>query len=241
VARFTKSQKAAGVSTSLDTGLPSASELTIEEIREAIASAINETERHLPSVSTAEGFIFQIGSIEDNWFNLELLEVGNGGIDNQGYQIVPMITGSGINQVNPVAGSSIPSNPFDGASEITAGTGATENMISTTYAGQMVLTGHILAEPQSGQANRQIEVDIAIYDSQGNFKQFLQIDTSTNSSPAGKANTNNLFTVTIEDPIAYVNGDCLALVIRKHAGEPNTTVTIQKCALNLTLIGLRQV
>lgn len=241
MARLTKTELLNGVSQSLNLGLPSGQALTIAQIRAVIEVTINNALLQLPNVSTAEGFTFETGSDPDNWFDLTLLETGGGGINNEGWQIVPMITGSGINQVNPTAGAAINSLDFDGAPEITAGTGLTENMICTTYGGQLLITGHILAEPAGGQSNRQIEVDIAIYDSAGTLKVLLSIDTSTNSSPAGRANTLNTFSVVLEDPTLIADGDCLALLIRKHEGEPSTTVTIQKCALNLTLLGLRQV
>jgi len=217
------------------------------------AGGVNkEAFRNLPNISTADGQIYLIGSNPDNHFKMTLLEEGDvGGIVydygagpvETGFQVIPMITGNGT-QTNPAndTGAYTPSNTFDGVSEIHGGADGTavENMIQTDYTGQYLLNGQVLFNPDSGQSNRQVEVEVWLFSSTGVPKFPIRLLATGNLSPGDKSNTIPILPAPIENATAYVAGDCLAMAVRKHSGEPNTTVTVQKCNLGLTLIGLGQ-
>jgi len=218
-----------------------------------VAAIDIECDRHLPSESSAEGAIYIIGSDPDNHFDMpELLEegetggyvhdFGDGPVET-GYQLVPMISGTGINQANtaPVGGSN-DSTPFDGVSEIHAGLygSAVQDMLQIEYSGQYLLTANVLPEPVGNNNNKELEGDLFIFDSAGNLKFPLQILASVNNSGNGKSNTMVYYPVTIESTAALEVGDCIGLVLRKAAGETGVTPRIKKCSIFLTLLALKQ-
>ncbi|MCP4928380.1 MAG: hypothetical protein GY918_04910, partial [Gammaproteobacteria bacterium] len=230
------------VDSSLDASLPSGAGLTIQQIREGVAATIKESLRHLPNVSSAIGTMFEIGSIEDNWFDMTLLEIGDAGslaLPNggpSGFQLVPLVTGNGT-QTNPQSGAAVDSTAFDGVSEISLGSGATANMLKIDYDGKWEVVASCKPAPSNQQNNREIETDLWVFDSAGAPIRSIGFISSANQGTNGRTFTQNIPRATLDASSLGAN-EWLGLVARKYAGEQPTTATLQKAFLQITLMGL---
>lgn len=216
---------------------------TIQEMREAAASIQKETYRHQTNVSVAQGTMFIVGSDPNNVFDLQMLEEGDPSsleVDGvfTGFQLVPLFTGSGIDQVNPTAGTVIESDPFDGVSEIVQGTGPTENMLQVNYPGFYSVVASCKPTVPN-QQNREIETDLFVFDSAGNVIRSLGFIASANQSNNNRSFTQNIPNVSL-DPNFLAAGEYLGLVARKFAGEGNTRVRFTKGFIQIKLEGLGQ-
>ena len=227
MARDSATELAQYIDDSLDQTLPSGQGLTIAQIREAIAATMKEALRQLPNFSECSMTLLEEGEAGGIVLN---------GVET-GYQLVPLVTGSGINQVNPTAGASIPSEPFDGLQEISSGTGPTENMLCIDYDGYIDIVSSIKPAPTGSQANREVEIDIMVFDSNGEALREIGFVASANQSTGGRAFTQNVARVTLS-PDFLAAGEYVGLVIRKFLGEAPTTVRITKGFLQVTLNSL---
>jgi len=259
MARFTKQELLDNVlitakndyNSQVDSLLPSASGLTMEQMRDGLKEAVSfgfdaiaESFRHLQDVSNADGIIFQeSGDQESGQFEMTLLEDGevggivvpdpNGGPDIEtGYQLIPILTGS-ID-----GGDSFYSPPFDGVIEV--GPGDINDTLKIDHDGMLHVSGSFLCDPDTGQGNRQIEADICIYDSSGTAKRILGFKANVNASPGLKTSTNSLPSFTIQEGTILSGGDNIGLVVRKGSGEQATDVTFLRSFLQATYMGLAQ-
>ncbi len=242
MARLSATELEQYIDDSLDQSLPSGNALNMAQMRQAISATIKESLRQLPNTSECSGTMYLIGSDPANLFDMTLLEEGEVGgliLDGveTGYQLVPLVTGSGINQGNPNSGVSIPSEPFDGLNEISSGTGPTENMLCIDYNGYIDLVSSLKPAPTGSQANREVEIDIMVFDGSGTPLREIGFVASANQSTGGRAFTQNVARVTLS-PDFLAAGEHVGLVIRKFAGEAPTTVRITKGFLQVTLNSL---
>ncbi len=241
MARFTKAQKNAYRASQYASGWASGQSKTIEQMRDVCVATENEIDRHRPDESVCSGVLFLEGSDPDKQFDMELLDEGEAGtivLDgvNTGYQLIPIFTGSGINQTTTPAGVVIPSTPFDGTSEVIQGeTAATENMLKVQYSGYWSVVASCKPAPQGAQANREIETDLFVFDSSGNALRSIGFVASANQSTGGRAFTQNIPRSTLA-PTFLAEGEYLGLVIRKFLGEPQTDVRLSKAFIQIDLV-----
>ncbi len=242
MARFSVTERNQYTIDQLNTEWASGEELTAQEMRESMSAYLNERDRHLPNVSESSGTMYLIGSNPDNLFDMTLLEEGQaGGIvingEETGYQLVPIVTGSGINQTNPTSGVYVNSNPFDGITEVEGGSGATDNMLCINYKGYWDLVASIKPAPDGSQSNREVEIDIIVFDSSGNPLRAIGFVASANQSTGGRAFTQSIPRLTLSPDFLDI-GEHVGLGIRKFTGEAPTTVRVTKCFLQVTLNAL---
>ena len=241
MARFTKAQKNAYRASQYATGWASGEAKTIEQMREVCIETENEIDRHRPTESVCSGVLFLEGSDPDKQFDMELLDEGEAGsivLDgvNTGYKLVPIFTGSGINQTTAPAGVVIPSTPFDGSSEIIQGeTPATENMLKVEYSGYWSVVASCKPAPQGPQANREVETDLFVFDETGTPIRDIGFVASANQSTGGRAFTQNIPRATL-NPTFLTQGEYIGLVIRKFLGEPQTDVRLSKAFIQIDLV-----
>jgi hypothetical protein len=227
--------------------LPSGEGLDMNGLRAGIVGlmtfttqSLGEAFRHLTNVSNAEGVMYQLGG--DNpagQFSITLLQEGeaggiavpdgSGGTIETGYKLIPIMTGSST------GGFLSPSDPFDGESEITAGD--IPNTVKVTHDGQLNISASCLPEPTQN-TNRQIEVDIVLYDPQGVPLRVLGFRTSVNNASNGRASSATVPSVNIQDTATIPPGSNIGLCIRKAVGEPAIVVTMLRSFLLLTFLGL---
>ncbi len=244
MARFSKQELFDNVDSSLDASLPSGAGLTIQQIREGVAATIKESLRHLPNVSSASGTMFEIGSDEDNWFDLELKEEGEAGslsLPNEGpsgFQLVPIVTGNDTSENWPSpSGTAFNSTPFDGVEEVLLGTGATNNMFKVDYDGKWDIVASCKPSPDGTQNNREVETDLWVFDGTGQPKRSIGFIASANQGSNGRTFTQSIPRSTLNE--AFLGDDeWVGLVVRKYAGEGNTTVKLQKAFIQVTLSAL---
>jgi hypothetical protein len=208
--------------------------------------SLGEAFRHLTNVSNAEAVMYQLGgdvpsggAEPSGQFNMTLLEAGetggiavpdgSGGTIETGYKLIPIMTGSSV------GGFFSPSDPFDGESEITPGD--IPNTVKVTHDGQLNISASCLPEPTQN-TNRQIEVDIVLYDDQGTPLRVLGFRTSVNNASSGRASSATVPSVNIQDSAIIPPGTNIGLCIRKAVGEPAIVVTMLRSFLLLTFLGL---
>ena len=239
MARFTRQQQLDNIivtakddyNSEVDTLLPSASQLTMEQIRDALKAAqsnsldaIAESFRHLYGVTNAEAVIAQIGGdVSDGQYEMTLLANGEAGgivIDGveTGYQLMPIVNGAPI-----TPGLISPSDPFDGQSELDEGD--IPNTLKVRHDGQITISASCLPEVDGGQ-NRQIECDIAVFDDQGDAIGILGFRTSVNNSTGGRGNSATVPAFTIQSNAILPAGSNIGMVIRKNEA-PTTVVDIK--------------
>ena len=244
MARFTVAQLNSYIADQYNTLWASGQEKTIQEMREATTSIMQEGFRQLTDVSPAVGTMFLIGSDPDNHFDLQMLQEGDAGsieLDDEltGFQLVPLFTGTGDGQVNPTAGTVIPSIPFDGESEIKQGEDVnTENMLKVEYQGFYNVVASCKPTVPN-QQNREIETDLFVFDSSGNAIRSLGFIASANQSNSNRSFTQNIPNVNL-NPDFLAAGEYLGLVARKFAGEGNTNVRFTKGFIQIKLAGFGQ-
>jgi hypothetical protein len=260
MARFSRTQllsnlsvtSAANVATIINNSLPSASALEAEDFRVAlnamsvsILDSVAENFRHLPNVSSAFGTMFEIGSSPDNWFDMDLLEEGGGGLilpggdpSGTGFQLVPIVTGNDTSVAWPAAsGSALNSEAFDGVEEVFLGTGATANMFKIDYDGKWDVVASCKPAPDGTQNNREVETDLWVFDGTGTPVRSIGFIASANQGSGGRTFTQNIPRTTLNE-VFLGDDEWVGLVVRKYAGEGNTTVTLQKAFIQITLTGL---
>jgi len=258
MARFSKTElqnyievtKRVEIELAIDAALPSQSALTAESFRDsakatafAILSTMWESMRQLPSVSPANATMFEIGSNPDNWFDIELLDEGNGGLvlpdgdpAGSGFKLVPIVTGNGT-QTNPESGAAFESNPFDGVTEISLGSGATANMFKIDYDGYWDVVASCKPAPLSNQNNREIEIDLWVFDGTGAPKRSIGFIASANQGSNQRTFTQSIPRSTLNE--AFLGDDeWIGLVIRRYEGEQVTSVRLQKAFVQVSLVGL---
>jgi hypothetical protein len=187
--------------------------------------------------------MFEIGSDEDNWFDMDLLEEGEAGslsLPNEGpsgFQLVPIVTGNGT-QSNPASGAGINSPAFDGVEEVFLGSGATANMFKIDYDGKWDVVASCKPAPSgANQNNREVETDLWVFDGTGVPKRSIGFIASANQGSNGRTFTQSIPRSTLNE--AFLGDDeWLGLVVRKFSGEGITTVTLQKAFIQVTLTGL---
>ena len=237
--RFTKTelldqiatQTPASVTAALPTLLPSSAALTAEDFRAALSSMTTiiqqgnaEAMRHLTNVSNAEGVLYQLnGDTPAGQFDMTLLQPGEEGgivIDGveTGYTLIPIITGS------TTGGVVIESDPFDGVAELSQSP-INPDTLMVDHDGQLFLSASCLAEP-SQQNNKQIEIDICVYNSAGVATSLLGFRSSSNIGSDGRASTSIIPPVMLQDSSTIPAGSSIGLVIRKSAQE-STTFTVK--------------
>ena len=223
--------------------LPSSQELTMAQIRSGITGAMDvvfdmvwEGHRHSLDVSTAEGVMYQLGGDDPTGqFNMTLLNEGDAGsivIDGEdtGYQLVPIVTGSSV------GGLYLPSDPFDGVSEIRQG--VIDNTLLIEHDGQISLAASCLAEPTANN-NKQLDLDICVFDSNGDPLRLIGFRSTTNNGNNGRANTINIPSVDIQDNTLIPAGSSIGLVLRKSAAETSSvTVTVLRSFVLISFRGL---
>jgi len=252
MARFTKTelldyiqnQTLTNVQSALSSGLPSGQELTMSAMRDGIVSGftqalagVAEGFRHLTSVSNAEGILYQTGGDEPSGqFSITLIQAGQPGgivIDGveTGYQLIPIVTGA------PNGGVVINADDFDGASEIRQAT-ANPDTLRIDHDGQITISASCLAEP-SNQNNKQLDLDICVFDENGDASSLLGFRASTNNGSDGRANTSIIPCVTLQDTGTIPAGHSIGLVIRRSAAETtNVTVTMLRSFILASYTGL---
>ncbi len=207
-----------------------------------LAASRIEADRHLPCVSPAVGTMFIMGSDSDRHFDMTLLQEGQAGglVINgaeTGYQLIPIITGSGIGQTTSPAGMFIPPDDFDGSPEVFLGSGATENMLGLDYSGNWKLVSS--CKPSPDQNNREVEIDLAVFDDQGVPIRIVGFTSSANQASNGRVFTISTPSVTVNSNTVQA-GEFVGLVVRKFLGEGDTTVRFSKGFVQIDLRTLDQ-
>ena len=229
--------------------LPSGQSLDMNGLRDGIVGlmtfttqSLGEAFRHLTNVSNAEAVMYQLrGDEPAGQFNMTLLEAGeaggivvpdgSGGTIETGYQLIPIMTGSSV------GGFFSPSDQFDGDSELDAGD--VPNTIKVKHDGQLNIAASCLPEPTQN-TNRQVELDIVIYDDQGAPLRVLGFRTSVNNASNGRASSATIPSVFVQDAATIPEGSNLGLCIRKAVGEPEIIVTLLRSFVLLTYASLAQ-
>ena len=252
MARFTKTelldqiatQTPANVTAALPTLLPSGAGLTAEDFRDALSSMAtiiqqgnSEAMRHLTNVSNAEGVLYQLnGDLPSGQFDMTLLQPDEqGGIvingEETGYQLVPIITGSSS------GGAVINSDAFDGISELRQAT-TNPDTLRVDHDGQIFLSASCLAEP-SQQNNKQLEIDICVYNSAGVATSLIGFRSTSNVGSDGRTSTSIIPPVMLQDSNTIPAGSSIGLVIRKSALETtNVTITMLRSFVLASYTGL---
>ena len=252
MARFTKTElldyisadTLTSVQASLLQQLPSGSGLTMEQMRVGLgnvfSTALNgiaEGFRNLTNVSNAEGVLYQLGGdLPAGQFEMTLLQPGDSGgiiIDGEqtGYKLIPIIDGS------TTGGAVIESDLFDGVSEIRQAS-TNPNTLRIEHDGQIFLSASCLAEP-SQQNNKQLEVDICVYNAAGVATSLLGFRSSSNVGSDGRTSTSIIPAVMLQDSSTIPAGSSIGLVIRKSAVESSVfTVTMIRSFILASYTGL---
>jgi len=150
-----------------------------------------------------------------------------------GFQLIPLVTGNDTSIAWPSpSGFYLPSKPFDGVSEVFGGSGATDNMLGITNTG----THEVLAscKPSSSQTNREVEIDLIVFDASGTPIRALGFSTEAIQSNQGRAITLVTGRVMLND-LFFTAGQYVGVGIRKGVSEGNTVVTIDKCFVQVSL------
>ena len=254
MARFTKTelldqiatQTPASVTAALPTLLPSGAGLTAENFRTALSSMTTiiqqgnaEAMRHLTNVSNAEAVLYQLnGDTPAGQFEMTLLkagEAGEGGIvingEETGYKLIPIITGS------TTGGVAINADPFDGVSELRQSPVNPDTLL-VEHNGQIFLSASCLTEP-SQQNNKQLDIDICVYNSAGVATSLIGFRSSSNVGSDGRASTSIIPPVMLQDSNTIPAGSSIGLVIRKSALETtNFTVTLFRSFILASYVGM---
>ena len=232
------------VNTTLLQQLPSGSGLTMEQMRvglgnvfSAALDGVAEGFRQLTNVSNAEGILYQVGGdLPAGQFEMTLLQPGDVGgivIDGvqTGYTLIPIITGSST------GGVVIESDPFDGVVELSQSPINPDTML-VDHDGQIFLSASCLAEP-SQQNNKQLEIDICVYNPAGVATSLLGFRSSSNVGSDGRTSTSIIPPVMLQDASTIPAGSSIGLVIRKSALETtNFTVTMLRSFVLASYTGL---
>jgi len=252
MARFTKTelldyiqtQTLTDVQADLAAGLPGGQGLTMSAMRAAIVSSFStalagvaEGFRHLTNVSNAEGILYQAGGDEPSGqFSITLIQAGQpggiviGGVET-GYQLIPIVTGAAT------GGVVIDADDFDGVSEIRQAT-ANLDTLRIDHDGQINISASCLAEP-TAQNDRQLDLDICVFDENGAPASLLNFRASTNNGSNGRANTSIIPCVTLQDTGTIPAGYSIGLVIRRSEAESaNVTVTMLRSFILASYTGL---
>ncbi|MCP4929169.1 MAG: hypothetical protein GY918_08965 [Gammaproteobacteria bacterium] len=250
--RFTKTEllnyisatTLADVNTTLLQQLPSGSGLTMEQMRiglgNVFSTALNgvaEGFRQLTNVSNAEAVLYQLnGDQPSGQFEMTLLQPGEaGGIvingEQTGYKLIPIITGA------PSGGAVINSDLFDGVAELRQAS-TNPDTLRIDHDGQIYISASCLAEP-SVQNNKQIEIDICVYNSAGVATSLIGFRSTSNVGSDGRASTSIIPPVMLQDSSTIPAGSSIGLVIRKSALEPSDfTVTMLRSFVLASYTGL---
>lgn len=212
------------------------------------AITAKELDRQLLTVSPCVATMYLEGSSLDEQgdpnkvFEMSLFKEGEpGGINidgvETGYQLVPLVTGNSTSGVWPApSGFTFPSVPFDGQSEIFAGTGATDNMLGVLPTGSFSLIGSCKPDiTGNNQANREVEVDIIIFDALGNPVRQLGFAQEANQSSNGRSNSIVTGRLMLNDNFLTAN-QFVGLGIRKGTLENDTDITISKAFVQISLV-----
>ncbi len=222
---YLKVDQKAAMTSAVANLLPSNSALTMQQIREglvnvfaAVYDSMWEAHRQHYDILNASGILAQLnGDNPDGQFDLTLLNAGQGGLvvdgADTGYQLIPIITSGSVS-----GGAVVESAPFDGTIEVAQGT-VLPDTLRLDHSGAVTLGGSCLAELSNNANNRQIEVDIMVFDAAGAPLNLLGFRASVNNSGNGRANTHVIPTVTIQDDTRLPAGCSIGLVIRKSALE----------------------
>ncbi len=244
MARFSKTELNDYIDESLTTGFGAGKGLSALQVADIVATTMKECLRHLPNVSSATGTMFEIGSNEDNWFELVLLEEGEAGSlslpneDPSGFQLIPIVTGNDTSENWPSpSGQAFNSPAFDGVEEVFLGTGATANMFKIDYDGKWDVVASCKPAPDGNQNNREVETDLWVFDGAGQPKRSIGFIASANQGSNGRTFTQSIPRSTLNE--AFLGDDeWVGLVARKYAGEGSTTVKLQKAFIQVTLSAL---
>ena len=118
-----------------------------------------------------------------------------------------------------------PSDPFDGEPEIAIG--SIPNTMRIQHDGQITISASCLPEVNAGQ-NKQIEVDIAVFNDAGDAIAVLGFRSSVNNTNNGRANSAIVPSFTIQNEALIAAGSNIGLVIRKNVAEGPVEVTLKR-------------
>jgi len=192
---YLKVDQKAAMTSALANLLPSNSALTMQQVR--------------------EGLVNVFGAVYDSMWeahrqHYDILNAS--GILAQ-LQLIPIITSGSVS-----GGAVVESAPFDGTIEVAQST-VLPDTLRLDHSGAVTLGGSCLAELSNNVNNRQIEVDVMVFDAAGAPLNLLGFRASVNNSGNGRANTHVIPTVTIQDDTRLPAGCSIGLVIRKSALE----------------------
>jgi len=211
------------------------------------ADTVKEVARQSLSVNPALGTMYLEGSSEDGQgnpdkvFTIELLargEVGGLVIDGEetGYKLIPIVTGNDTSIVWPApSGFYVPSVPFDDTEEVFAGSGPTENMLGVVSTGSYSVIGSCKPDMNTGsQNNREIEVDLIVFDASGVPIRQLGFAQEANQSINGRSTSIVTGRLMLNDNF-FTAGEFIGLAIRKGVNEGQTDATISKAFVQVSL------
>lgn len=252
MARFTKQQLLDSINvqavndivTLSGSKLPSGQSSSMQDIREGVTDlitfglqSVGEAFRHMTNVSNAEGILYQTGGDQaSGQFDIVLIQAGQVGgivIDGieTGYQLIPIVTGA------TTGGVVINSDQFDGESEIRQSS-TNPDTLRIDHDGQIIISASCLAEP-TAQNDRQIDIDICVFDETGAPSSLLNFRASSNNGSNGRANTSIIPCVTLQDTSTIPAGYSIGLVIRRSAAESSAvTVTMLRSFILAGYTGL---